>query len=192
DVRYPTSDIGITFDDAITSPFNGPASPATGAPYAKRIEVVTGDTWDGVTPFPPTVSNIDAGGLDPANLANVKPINAQVWSWNTGSLIAGGPAPSNSPLIPIPALLVTDGVDMADWNAANPTLRVNYWRVITTVANTNQFNSTEHLRAQAVAPTNAPNPPFARVDFYRLVGGTTWSYLGSDATPVAADQGTFR
>lgn len=184
---YGIVQVGITFDDFITSPYSGTAFPATGAPYAKRIEIVTGDTWDGVTS--PVATNIAAAGVP----ANVKPTDARVWSWNTGSLIAGGAAPGASALINIPGILVEDGDDIADWNAANPTIAVNYWRVIPTVAETNQFNSSEHLRAQAIAPTNAPNPPFARVDFYRLSGGgTEWFYLGSDASAVSADQGTFR
>ncbi|MBK8057627.1 MAG: hypothetical protein IPK33_07085 [Gemmatimonadetes bacterium] len=65
--------------------------------------------------------------------------------------------------------------------------------MITTVATTNQFGSTTPLRAQVVSPTNAPNPPFSRVDYYRLdAGGTWWNYLGSASTASGTDQGTYR
>ncbi len=199
-LRYSRTAIGTAFDDVITSPFAGPNAPTTGAPYARRIEIETG------APFP--ASNIAALGTP----TNVKPTKVTAWSWNHGSTLTGGPLPGVSVEIPIPGLNVENGSDIAAFNAANPTIAVNHFRVITTVAPTNQFFSTVPLRAQAASPTGAPNPPFARVDFYRLsdatgaatvAPGVFWSYLGSASGSVltcsstvagvcGSDQGTYR
>ena len=64
--------------------------------------------------------------------------------------------------------------------------------MIPTVATTNQFGSIVPLRAQAVSPTNTPNSPFVRVDFYRWNGVSHWDYLGSSTTAIGSDQGTYR
>lgn len=197
---YSRTAIGTAFDNVITSPFAGLIGPNTGAPFARRIEIETGAA------FP--ASNIAALGVPTA----VKPTQVQSFSWNQGSTLAGGPAPGVSALIAIPGLNVENGADIAAFNAANPTIAVTHFRVITTVAATNQFGSVVPLRAQAAAPTGAPNPPFARVDFYRLVDatgasvaapGVYWSYLGSApgatltcsstvAGVCGSDQGTYR
>ena len=182
-VRYSQTAVGTIFDDVITSPYAGSHSPTTGAPYTRRIEAVTA----GVFP----ASNVGAAGTP----VNVKPTSVVAWSFNFGGTLSGGPAPARSSFIAIPALNVTDGVDFATWNAANPTIALTHWRLISTVATTNQFGSTTPLRAQAVSPTGAPNPPFVRVDFYRRVtaaGVDHWSYLGSQTAPIASDQGTYR
>lgn len=182
-VRYSQVTVGTIFDDVITSPFSGNVAPPTGAPYARHIESVNA----GVFP----ASNIRAAGTT----GTVKPTTTLAWSFNWGSTRVGGPAPARSSLIVIPALNVQDGQDLATWNAANPTIAITHWRIIATVATTDQFFSTTPLRAQAVSPTNAPNPPFSRVDFYRRViaaGVDHWSYLGSVTVPVGSDQGTYR
>lgn len=180
--RYPRTMNGVIFDDAITSPFNTTINPPTGTPYAVRIETVSGAA------FP--ASNIVA-----APGANVKPVGVQVWAWNPGGVqtYAPPPAPAPSGVTVIPALLVANADSISRFNTLNPTIAVNHWRVISTVATTNQFGSTVPLRVQATSPTNAPNAPFVRVDFYRLdAGGTWWNYLGSSASPVGTDQGTYR
>jgi hypothetical protein len=182
EARYPRVAVGTVFDDVITSPFVANIAPATGAPYAKRIEIVDGTAFPG--------NNVMAVGAP----TNVKPTAVQAWSWNPGSINTGGPTPGVSSLIAIPGLLVENGDDIASFNTANPTIAVNHWRIISTVATTNQFNSTVPLRAQVVAPTNSPNAPFTRVDFYRQVAATYWAYLGSVAgtAAVPSDQGTYR
>lgn len=186
-VRYPRTSIGANFDDVITSPFNGNNAPPTGAPYAHSIEIATGAA------FP--ASNVNGAGVQ------VKPTKAQAWGWNPGNFFLA------TTEVTIPALIVENNANVATYNAANPTIAVNHFRVIPTVATSNQFGSTVPLRAQATSPTNSPNPPFARVDFYRLVGGTYWSYLGSvntsnvvnsvacsnaSALVCGTDQGTYR
>jgi hypothetical protein len=198
-VRYTRNAIGTAFDDVITSPFAGNNAPTTGTPYARRIEIVNANA------FP--ASNVEAVGVP----VNVKPTKVQAWSWNHGSTLSGGPAPTPSAEIAIPGLNVQNGADIATFNINNPSIAVNHWRVIPSAATTNQFGSTVPLRAQAASPTGAPNPPFARVDFYRLdvnaAPGTYWSYLGSvqgSAVQLSAacnatlaqvcgtDQGTYR
>lgn len=193
--RYNRASVGTAFDDVISSPLSLSNSPTSGAPYMRRIEIVN------ATVFP--ASNVEAAGVP----VNVKPINAQAWSWNNGSTFgfgAGFPAPGASPVIPIPGLIVENGQDIATWNAANPTIAITHWRIITTVATSNQFGSTTPLRAQVASPTNAPNPPFSRVDFFRGLDATDavvacgantyWSYLGSVASTavIGTDQGTYR
>src|SRR5690606_2748350 len=124
-------------------------------------------------------------------------INVVAWSWNPGSIqtYAPPPAPGRSAVIAIPPLLVQDGVTFNTFNTGNVMNPVNHFRIISTVANSNQFNSTASLRAQAVSPTNTPNSPFVRVDFYRLANDGVsdyWSYIGSasGANAIATDQGT--
>lgn len=175
-LRYSQAPIGTAFDDVITSPFAGNIAPPTGAPYARGIEVVNANA------FP--ASNVAAY---PGS--TVKPTKVQAWSWNPSNFF------SASAEIVIPALNVENGTGILAFNAANPTNTVNHWRVISTVATTNQFGSTTPLRAQVVAPTNSPNSPFTRVDFYRLDAGGTWyNYLGSvaGASAIPSDQGTYR
>jgi len=180
-LRYSRQSLGTAFDDVISSPLAVTASPTHGAVFARGIEITDATAFPGV--------NVQAYAAS----TGPKPTTAEVWSWNVGSTITGGPAPSISPLIPIPALNVQNGTGVAAWNTANPTIAVNHWRVITTVATTNQFGSTTPLRAQVVSPTNAPNPPFSRVDFYRLdASGNWWNYLGSSSTALGTDQGTYR
>ena len=179
-LRFSRQTLGTAFDDVISSPLAVTASPTHGAVYARGIEIVSGAAFPAV--------NVQAYAL-----ATPKPTTAEVWSWNVGSTLAGGPAPSISPLIPIPALNVQNGTGIQAWNTANPTIAVNHWRVITTVSTSNQFGSTTPLRAQVVSPTNAPNPPFSRVDFYRLdASGNWWNYLGSSSSALGTDQGTYR
>lgn len=180
--RYSRGSIGTAFDDVISSPLAVNISPSTGAVYARGIENTTAAAFPAV--------NVQAY---PALGAGVKPTNVTVWSWNVGSVQTTGPAPSVSATIVIPGLNVQSGTGVQAWNTANPTIAVNHWRVISTIASTNQFGSTTPLRSQVVSPTNAPNPPFARVDFYRLdVGGTWWNYIGSSSTALGTDQGTYR
>lgn len=194
-MRYPRASIGAAFDNVITSPFTGPFAPVTGAPYARRIEIVN------ATAFP--ASNVEALGVP----ANVKPTSVRAWSWNVGSTMSGGPAPGASALITIPGLNVENGNDVAAYNAANPAAALIHWRIIPTISSANWYGATTPLRAQAAAPLNSPNPPFARVDFYRLNAVTDipwtgalvpayWSYLGSAAAGtsnvITTDQGTYR
>jgi uncharacterized protein YjdB len=206
-------------DDCISSPFAGiiqpvfgtgaPVVPLTQAPYVRGIEIVDG------TAFGPAATNTSGT----ASFATAKPTKVLVWAWNWGGagLPAGFPAqpgnvaPTASTEIAIPALNVQTGANIAAWNVANPTIAINYWRVITTVGSSNQFGSTVTLRAQVTSPTDSPNPPFTRVDFYRLMDGpstidaggaaTHWNYLGSTPGNVfscaglgvcASDQGTYR
>lgn len=177
-LRYPRTAVGAIFDDAITSPFSGSITPATGAPFVRHAEAVTAAAFPG--------NNIQAAPTA------TKPTSAAAWSWNWGSTMTGGPAPGNTGVVAIPALLVQDGVTFATFNTGNVTNSVTHWRVIPTVATTNQFGSTVALRAQAASPTNTPNAPFARVDFYRYDGAAGWNYLGSDTSPIQTDQGTYR
>ena len=170
-LRYPQAAIGASFDNVITSPFAGNIAPVFGAPFVRGIENV-----DAVPVFP--ASNVQA-----YTPATVKPVAAQAWSFNPSNFF------SASPLIAIPALNVQDGTGVAAWNAANPTVTVGHWRVISTVSTSNQFGSVTPLRAHTTAPiSSSVNQPFARVDFYRLdAGGTWWNYLGSDATGQLTD-----
>jgi hypothetical protein len=180
-LRYSRTAIGTVFDDVITSPFLSTISPNTGAPYVRHLEAVDG------TAFPN--NNVQAAPV------NTKPINVVAWSWNPGSILTGGPLPGRSSIIVLPALLVQDGVTFNTFNTGNVTNSVTHFRIIATVSAANQFGSTAPLRAQAVSPTNTPNQPFARVDFYRqtTVGPDTWwSYLGSSTSSIGTDQGTYR
>lgn len=179
ELRYPQQAIGTRFDDVITSPFGTAQNPPTGAPYVRRIEAVTGDVWPGVPPAPAT--NVAAAPV------NVKPTAAMFFAFD----VANPAFLTVSPLAAIFDLGVENGVSFNTFNTGNVTNRVDYWRVIPTVATTNQFNSTTPLRAQALTLTNTPNPPFVRVDFYRVDGGVS-HYLGSSSAPIASDQGTFR
>ncbi len=175
-LRYTQAPIGVKFDDFITSPFAGNIAPPIGAPYVRGIEVVDGTLFPG--------ANVAAYPGTP-----VKPTKVQAWSWNPSNFFGA------SPEIAIPTLNVEDGSGIAAFNIADPTMAVVHWRVITTVASTNQFGSITPLRAQVVAPTNSPNAPFTRVDFYRLDAGGTWyNYLGSVAggAAIPTDQGTYR
>lgn len=181
-VRYTRTAIGTAFDDVITSPYTGTIAPPNGPPYLRHIEAVT------ATAFPNNNVN--------ATPANVQPTTVRAWSWNHGSTLSGGPLPgvTNDGIAPsaIPGLFVEPGVPFVSFNAGNVTNSVTHFRVIPTVATSNQFGSTTPLRAQAASPTNTPNPPFARVDFYRWDGVSHWNYLGSDATAIPSDQGTYR
>lgn len=170
DLRYPQTSIGAAFDDVITSPFAGNIAPPMGAPYVRSLEAVVAGAF-------PT-SNVN--GTYPVT---PKPTFVQAWSFNPSNFF------SASPLIAIPALNVQDGLGVAAYNASNPTTTVGHWRVISTVAATNQFGSTTPLRAHTTAPiSSSVNTPFARVDFYRLdAGGLWWNYLGSDATGQLTD-----
>lgn len=191
-LRYSRSVIGTVFDDVITSPYLSSIAPNTGAPYVRHLEAVNANAF-------PTL-NVDA-----APGALTKPVNVVAWSWNPGSILTGGPAAGRSLIVAIPALLVQDGTTFNTFNYGadgvagggddNVTNSVTHFRIIATVATTNQFGSVAPLRAQAVSPTNTPNQPFARVDFYRqtTVGPDTWwSYLGSSTTSIGSDQGTYR
>ncbi|MEO8478812.1 MAG: Ig-like domain-containing protein [Gemmatimonadota bacterium] len=190
-LRYSRSSIGIVFDDIITSPYLSSIVPNTGTPYVRHLEAVNAALF----PF----ENVQAAPT------NTKPINVVAWSWNPGSILTGGPLPGRSLIVAIPALLVEDGVDFNTFNFGadglpgggddNVTNSIQHFRIIATVATTNQFGSVAPLRAQAVSPTNTPNQPFARVDFYRqtTVGPDTyWSFLGSSTTAIGSDQGTYR
>lgn len=190
----PAPALAAAFDDFITSPFSGNIAPPTGTPYAHSIEQTTGAA------FP--ASNVNVAGVQ------AKPTKVLAWSWNPGSLFTpGGPAPGVSPEIPIPGLNVESNNNIATFNSNNPTIAITHFRIIATVAASNQFGSVVPLRAQVESPTNAPNPPFARVDFFRQVGGAFWSYLGSApgtavelsascsssvAEVCGTDQGTYR
>lgn len=194
-LRYNRTSVGTAFDDHITSPLAINNSPTTGAPYARAIEDVTAAVFPAL--------NIDTTLAGPAGF---KPVSATAWSWNNGSTFsAGGPAPGVSATIAIPGLNVQNGARIRSWNYANPTLFVTHFRVIPNVSTSNFFGSTTPLRAQVVAPTNSPNGPFARVDFYRFVdalgasvacggAGVYWSYLGSvsSSAAIGTDQGTYR
>ncbi len=174
-LRYSQAAVGVVFDDAITSPLNQTVSPTYGAPFVRHLEVVNANV------FP-------AANINGAAVIN-KPVSVQAFSFNPANYSAG------SAIIAIPALNVQNGQTITAFNAANPTIAVNHWRIIPTLATTNQFGSTTPLRAQASAPTNSPNPPFVRVDFYRLDAGGTWhNYLGSIAgtSAIGTDQGTYR
>lgn len=178
-VRYSRTAAGTIFDNVITSPFTGTLNPATGAPYVRSLEAVNGNAF-------PT-NNVQAAPTA------VKPISVGAWSWNFGSVNTGGPLPGRSLNIALPALNVQDGVNFNTFNTGNVTNSLQHFRIIATVATTNQFGSTAPLRAQAVSPTNTPNAPFARVDFYRWVpADNAWSYLGSSSTAIGSDQGTYR
>jgi hypothetical protein len=190
-LRYSQQAIGTVFDDVITSPFAGNIAPAAGAPsglFAHSLEVVNANV------FP-------AGNVDPAAVP-AKPTKVTAWSFNPANWFT----PSSE--IAIPGLNVEANSSIASWNLANPTIAVNHWRIITTVSASNQFGSVVSLRAQVESPTNAPNPPFTRVDFYRLDASGNWyNYLGSvqgSAVELSAacssavaevcgtDQGTYR
>ena len=177
-LRYPRTAVGAIFNDAITSPFSANISPATGAPYVRHAEAVTAAAFPG--------NNVQAAP------AATKPTSVAAWSWNWGGTMTGGPAPGRTALVALPALLVQDGVTFNTFNTGNVTNSVTHFRVISTVSTTNQFGSTTPLRAQAASPTNTPNAPFARVDFYRWDGAAAWNYLGSATGPVQTDQGTYR
>ncbi|HET9064692.1 MAG TPA: Ig-like domain-containing protein [Gemmatimonadales bacterium] len=190
-LRYSRSAIGVVFDDAITSPYLSSIAPNTGAPYVRHLEAVTGAAFPNL--------NVQVAPV------NTKPVNVVAWSWNPGSILTGGPAAGRSLIVAIPALLVQDGVTFNTFNYGadgvlgggddNVTNSVQHFRIIASVATTNQFGSTAPLRAQAVSPTNTPNQPFARVDFYRQVTvgpDSWWSYLGSSTTAIGSDQGTYR
>ena len=194
-VRYARETLGTAFNDVITSPLAVPVSPTHGATYTRSVE------FTDATAFP-AENMVDSLVYD---AQAVKPTSARTWSWNQGGVLGFGaafPAPAFSPLIAIPPLNVQNGSGIGRWNAADSSKAVLHWRVISTVATTNQFGSIVPLRAQAVAPTNSPNSPIVRVDFYRLTddthapfaGGTAsyWSYLGSSSTAIARDQGTYR
>jgi hypothetical protein len=173
-LRYPQTAVGATFDDVITSPLATTLSPVHGAPFVRHLELVDG------TAFPN--DNISAVALN-------KPTAVQVHSFNPSNFSA------ESAVITIPALNVQNGQTITQFNAANPTISVNHWRLIPTLATSNQFGSTTPLRAQVSAPTNSPNPPFVRVDFYRLDASGDWhNYLGSVAgtSAIGTDQGTYR
>lgn len=180
-VRYTRTAIGTAFNDAITSPVAGNISPPNGAPFVRGVHRVNGGAFPG--------SNIDSTTFAPP-LA--KPTSVVAWSWNHGSTLTGGPLPGRTAITVIPALLVQDGVNFVTFNIGNSFNAITHWRVIPNVATTNFFGSTVPLRAQAVSPTNTPNAPFARVDFYRWNGSTHWDYLGSDASSIGSDQGTYR
>lgn len=174
-LRYSQAAVGVVFNDAITSPLNQTVSPTYGAPFVRHLEVVNANA------FP-------ANNINGAATIN-KPVSVQAFSFNPANYFAG------SAIIAIPALNVQNGQTITAFNTANPTIAVNHWRIIPTLATTNQFGSTTPLRAQASAPTNSPNPPFVRVDFYRLDAGGTWhNYLGSIAgtSAIGTDQGTYR
>jgi hypothetical protein len=174
-LRYSQAAIGTAFDNVITSPFNGTNVPQTGAPFVRSLEVVDASVYP-------------AANVPAVYAANVKPTGVQAWGFN----VANGT--SASPLAAISPLLVQDGAGIAAYNTANPTATVGHWRVIPTVATTNQFGSTVRLRAHTVAPiTNSVNAPFVRVDFYRLDGGGLfYNYLGSDLTGQLTDVGLNR
>ena len=194
-VRYSRETLGTAFDDAITSPLAVPVSPTHGATYTRSVEITDATAF-------PAENIVDSLVYD---AAAVKPTSARTWSWNEGGVLGFGaafPAPGVSPLIAIPPLNVQNGSGIGRWNAADSSKAILHWRVISTVATTNQFGSIVPLRAQAVAPTNSPNSPIVRVDFYRLTdnahapftGGVAsyWSYLGSSSTAIPRDQGTYR
>ncbi|MCC6928843.1 MAG: Ig domain-containing protein [Gemmatimonadaceae bacterium] len=182
-LRYARGSVGTAFDDVISSPLAVTISPTHGAVYARGIESTDASVFPAV--------NVQAYAAGTA-----KPTSATVWSWNVGSTKGNGvgfPAPSTSPVIPIPALNVQNGAGVQAWNVANPTIAVNHFRLIPSLATTDWFGSTTPLRAQVASPTNAPNPPFTRVDFYRLdAGGTWWNYVGSSSSAIGSDQGTYR
>lgn len=184
--RYTRTAVGTAFDDVITSPFTGTLNPATGAPYVRHMEAVTAAAWDGLAD--PAPSNVQAAPV------NTKPTATTAWAWNHGSTLSGGPAPTPSLEIALPALNVQNGVTFNTFNTGNITNPLRHFRVIPTLSNTDQFGSTTPLRAQAVSGNSNPNAPFVRVDFYRYVTGANpyWSYLGSATTPVVRDQGTNR
>jgi hypothetical protein len=184
--RYTRTQVGTAFDNVITSPFTGALSPATGAPYVRHLEVVTAAAWDGLAD--PAPSNIDPAPT------TTKPTDVVAWSWNHGTTLSGHTTgPGRTAITSIPALLVQDGVNYATFNTGNTTNPVNHFRIIPTLATTDQFGSTTPLRAQAVSTTNNPNAPFVRVDFYRYNAATlSWWYLGSSTTAVLRDQGTNR
>ncbi len=167
------------FDDAITSPYTGGLTPATGAPFVRGVEAVTAAAFPAL--------NVAAA---PTAL---KPTSASAWAWNWGGVVGmGTPAPTATGVVTLPALLVEDGVTFNAYNTANPTTQITHFRVIPTVATTSQFGSVVPLRAQLASNSNNPNPPFARVDFYRWDGASAWNYLGSATTAVYSDQGTYR
>ncbi len=164
------------FDDCITSPYANNVSPATGAPYVRSVETVT------AAAFPAT--NVPA-----VYAADVKPTKVTAWSWNPGGHSIA------STEITLPALNVQNGSGVAAWNTANPTLSIIHFRIDSATTDVNFFGSTSILRAQAAAPSNSPNAPFTRVDFYRLDAGLAWwNYLGSvpGTAAVSSDQGTYR
>ena len=179
-VRYSRTSVGTVFDNVITSPIVGNSlNPNTGAPYVRGIETVNANAF-------PT-NNIQA-----APPATTKPTSILVWSWNPGGLTGAAPAPGRSVLVGLPALIVQNGVSFNTFNTGNVTNSVTHFRIIPSVAAVDWFGSSVPLRAQAVSPTNTPNAPFARVDFYRWNGTTHWDYLGSSASAIGSDQGTYR
>ncbi|MBL0180241.1 MAG: hypothetical protein IPP98_14150 [Gemmatimonadetes bacterium] len=88
--------------------------------------------------------------------------------------------------IPLPALNVQDGITFNTFNTGNVTNSLQHFRVIPTVATSNQFGSIVPLRAQAVSPTNTPNSPFVRVDFWLLLRPTLSPRLASRLPATAS------
>jgi Bacterial Ig-like domain (group 2) len=169
--------VAAAFDDCITSPYSGLVAPGTPTPYVRGLEIVT------AAAFP--ASNVPS----PYDAAWTKPTKVLAWSWNPGGHSSAAPETL------LPGLDVEAGTGVAAWNAANPTLAVVHFRIDSTISDANFFGSGKALRAQVAAPTNSPNAPFSRVDFYRLDGGGTWwNYLGTaaGASALASDQGTYR
>jgi hypothetical protein len=166
-LRYPRREPNARFDDLITTPVqftNNPQTYFPSGPFVRGVEIVDG-----------------------ANAVQA-PSGAEKPTAVRGALFDVFGAFSFSANVPIFGGNVENGVSFQAFNAANPTLSISTWRVLPLAA---AGFAPQGLKAQVMAPLNAINAPFVRVDFYREAGGE-WFYLGSSQAPINSDNGVNR
>jgi len=173
---YPQTLLNARFDDVIGSQYSSTLALPTPAPFITAMETTTGavpNTGSSTTP-----------------LANVTNINASVF--NTAN-VSGASGTLTTPVgFSAVALSTLTGITNANGAALSPNYTL--WSVLSQISDLQPgFNAPQGLKAQLRGNTNVPNPPFTRVEFFRLNSTSgNYEYLGSATTSAQADQGVIR
>jgi hypothetical protein len=173
---YPKQLLDARFNNTINSPSQTTISTPGGAAFVSALEFT------------------NAGAVTSATDIN-KPTLAQSHVFDV----------RGSNMLSTQAILGTalaNPTDWSTWIAADSRRAFNSFSVLSTLDA--GFNAGTGLKAQVVAPSNAINAPFTRVEFYRLTSvpaGTPegaaaareeWQYIGSSTTAIPGDGGTVR
>ncbi|HEY0931840.1 MAG TPA: Ig-like domain-containing protein [Gemmatimonas sp.] len=169
---YPQTLLNARFNDEVVTPFAGNLSLPTGAPFITALETTTGA--------------VPAFSSAPAALTNITNIVGTGFDVNNA---ASAPYTTSFGAVSLANLSSISGV-----NGSSTANSYVSWQVLNTQASLQPgFLAPAGLKAQLTGNTNVPNPPFSRVEFFRLnaVSGN-YEYLGQALAPAQSDQGVTR
>jgi hypothetical protein len=172
---YPKQLLDARFNNTVNSPTQTTISTPNGAAFISSLELTSNNSITSAV-------DINKPTLAQSHVFDVRNSNFLTQNAVLGTAIA-------------------NPTDWSAWITANPTRAFNSFGVLTTLGA--GFNAGAGLKAQVVAPSNAINAPFTRVEFFRLTSVPTgtpegassrveWQYLGSSSTAIPGDGGSVR